>query len=178
MKLRLFGVLAVAMLAVGVNASIAAGGGSIGDVVVTPKSGPVGTTVHVIIDNCGEQITGLSPQGVVSVGGYVPGTGRILVHVDGWPAPFSDAFGGGVNNQFGVAVATFQVPDVDPGVYTLEVECVALCGSGVHSNVSCATVEPAAFGGYTPTDFTVTAPSAPGEAEAPAAVTAGATTTG
>jgi hypothetical protein len=127
----------------------------------------------VIIDNCGEEIAGLSPQGVAP---FVPGTGRILVHVDGWPAPFSDAFGGGVNNEFGVAVATFQVPDVDPGVYTLEVSCVSLCSTSVHSNVSCATVEPAAFGSYTPTDFTVT--TAPAEAEAPAAVTAGATTTG
>ena len=174
MKLRVFGVLAIALLTVGVNASIAAGGKSIGDIVVTPKSGPPGTTVHVIVDNCGETIGGLASQGV---GPYIPGSGRVIVHVDGWPAPFSDAFGGGVNNQFGVAVATFQVPDVEPDVYTLEVSCVDLCStSSVQSNVSCTGVEPASFGSYTPTDFTVTA--APAEAEAPAAVTAGATTTG
>jgi len=176
MKLRLFGVPAVALLAVALNATIAVGGGSIGDVVVTPKSGPVGTTVHVIIDNCGAQAQGVAPQGVSS-GPFIPGTGRIIVHVDGWPAPFSDAFGGGVNNAFGIAVATFQVPQVDPGVYTLEVQCVDLCNTNsVNANVSCDTVAPADFGSYPPTDFTVT--TAPAEAEAPAAVTAGATTTG
>ena len=174
MKLRLFGILAIAMLAVGVNASVAFGGDPApGNVVVTPKSGPVGTTVHVIVDGCGEINAGATTQGVL-FGPYVPGTGQLIVHVDGWPPPFDEAFVGGVNNQFGVAVATFQVPDVDPGVYTIEAFCQGVCD--VKTPTAQACVEPEDFGPYDPVDFTVTA--APAEAEAPAAVTAGATTTG
>jgi hypothetical protein len=135
----------------------------------------------VSADNCGEVVP-VSETGAV----FLPGTGQLFVYVDGWPDPFDskEGFAGGTNDAAGIATATFQVPEVDPGTYEVSAECRDACvstsGGDVEGQVGCTTsVGTAEFGSYPSGDFTVTEPEATPPAATPAdAVAAQATTAG
>jgi hypothetical protein len=90
--------------------------------------------------------------------------------VSGWPEPFITGVSGGGNDINGVATATFTVPDVPPGPYTVNGTCVSDCPV-VRAGASvavCVTSPPvvggiraAAFGPYAGgAPFTVLAPAA------------------
>jgi hypothetical protein len=98
------------------------------------------------------------------------------VTVAGWPEPFAtEGFQGGTNDINGVATATFQVPDVAPGTYTIQASCsgTVLLRAG-SSSESAPGSTPNALGPYATTlPFTVLAAPA-----ATPAVEAQPTTTG
>jgi hypothetical protein len=176
---RVFAALAISALAVGINAAVAGGGKiPIGTLTVDPTSGLPGTTVTVTVDNCGETATngvGISP----SAPAFIADTGQLVIDVDGWGDAFNP-FVGGTNDTAGVATATFQVPNVAAGPYTIAGLCVSFCSTSSGNDVAACSTDVGAqdFGPYPDGSFTVEAvPTEPAAPAAPA-VAAQATTTG
>jgi hypothetical protein len=129
-------------LALAVN-SATIGAGIIGTATIEPSSGVPGTTITVTGSNCGN---------FVSVA-FIPDTGQLKVtYGDDWPAPYAGTvILGTTNDASGIATATFQLPAVAAGTYSLIIECVTPVGSG--------SVGAAALGPYTPGTVTVIAPA-------------------
>jgi hypothetical protein len=165
--------------------SLASGGTSPGfTFTVDPTSGVPGTTVTVTAYECGVDNSELAqPSAVVEASAlepFLPGSGQLLVTVSGW-GPGFEPFEGGTNDGNGVATATFQVPNVAPGSYTVTAECVDLtsCRATPDANAcSAPELRAAAFGTYPGGSFLVTAPAVTPTAPAAPVIEAQATTTG
>jgi hypothetical protein len=135
---------------------------------ISVSEGVVGTTVTVTGTECGLLGTSLRASNGSTV--YVVGSGQLVVTVAAWPEPFASGFLGGTNDVNGVATATFAVPDVAAGQYSLTVECrdTTPCLRSSTADTGCVTIgigaesAPSAIGVYpTTVPFTVLAPAAP-----------------